>query len=393
MLVGQVGQGAVVRLSSFLKSLGRNQQRGHDAASHQHDAHDQGRGRQQPPCIPDPTRRVFGRIVRIAADERHDRHSRFEPREAEGKLREQHERRQAHPERIAMLGQEHRFPPGEQFGVQPDVMQAPRNQDHVQQEIHGHDRHRQPHGLAKSLEEDAAKCGEQEERERHAISHRARHHRILQDVRGCVCGGQRHRDHECGGREPQQTQDQRLAPPAWQERSQQHDAAFAVRAQLRHAAVHRQCRAQREQHEDEGRHGREHAGREEGDAGLIPERREVVHARQAHHLPPGVGVGRRRALRRTLPRAVHEPPPEARARAVRHDGFSSHVSARSADTTMRHVGVDLSSASDFDWSCSARHARAHSDRVNCGPQTNGAPQPRATAREECGRARTHSSPR
>ena len=70
------------------------------------------------------------------------------------------------------------------------------------------------------------------------------------------------------------------------------DAALAVRAHPRDPAVHRQRAEQRQQHQDERGDGREEAGGEKRDAGLVGEGREVVDARQAHDAPPRGRVSR-----------------------------------------------------------------------------------------------------
>src|SRR5205085_9237616 len=64
--------------------------------------------------------------------------------------------------------------------------------------------------------------------------------------------------------------------------------AFAVWAFDGDAAVDRVCAEECEQHEDQSGDGRERTGGEEGDARLITERREIVHASQTHHLPPSM---------------------------------------------------------------------------------------------------------
>ena len=115
---------------------------------------------------------------------------------------------------------------------------------------------------------------------------------ILDDVRGRVRGGQRDRDDEARRRETEQTEDEGLASPARQQLFEQRDAALAVRAELGDAPVHRQRAEEREEHEDERRERRDDAGGEERDAWLVAERREVVDAGEAHHLPPGeTGAG------------------------------------------------------------------------------------------------------
>jgi hypothetical protein len=105
-----------------------------------------------------------------------------------------------------------------------------------------------------------------------------------------VGGRQGDGDHEVGGHEAEQCQDEQLALPPAQQALEHGDGALAVRALGRHLAIHRQGAEQRQQDQDEGRDRRERAGGQGGNPGLIAERREVVDPRQAHHPPPGVLV-------------------------------------------------------------------------------------------------------
>ena len=126
----------------------------------------------------------------------------------------------------------------------------------------------------------------------HRVVEGRRRERVVDDVLGRVGGRQRDRDHEVGGREPEQDQDQRLALPAGQQLLEQRDAALAVWAQRGDPPVDRQGAEQGQGDEDERRERRQDAGREERDARLVAERREVVDPGEAHDLPPGGGVGR-----------------------------------------------------------------------------------------------------
>ena len=76
---------------------------------------------------------------------------------------------------------------------------------------------------------------------------------------------------------------------------------------LRHAAVNRQRAEQRQRDHDRGRERRQEPGGDERDARLVPERREVVNARQAHDLPP-VGLVVRAGVRAVgLAQPLEEP--------------------------------------------------------------------------------------
>ena len=123
---------------------------------------------------------------------------------------------------------------------------------------------------------------------------------------------------------PSRQSDQRLAAPPREQLFEHRDTALSVRAQLRHAPVHRERAEERQQHQDQRRQRREHAGRQERDAGLISERREVVHAGEAHDLPPGglVDLRRRRMRALRLLNPLEEPlgktPLPVRCCTVRH---------------------------------------------------------------------------
>ena len=165
-----------------------------------------------------------------------------------------------------------------------------------------------------------------------------------------VGGREGDRDDEAGGDEAEQAQDEELALPPGQQALQHRDRAVAVRALAGDAAVHRQRAEERDQHQDQGRDRRERAGGEGGDAGLVAERREVVDAGQAHHLPPGMLVVRQVArvrpfhlVRLSLQQPFSERFPRSRWLA-RHGLRRGHCSAspnvlalRRPDRIRRHA--------------------------------------------------------
>ncbi len=63
------------------------------------------------------------------------------------------------------------------------------------------------------------------------------------------------------------------------------DAALSIGARSRHPAVDGQRGEEGNQDQNEGGNGREDPRREKGDAWLISESGEVVHAREAHNAP------------------------------------------------------------------------------------------------------------
>ena len=69
--------------------------------------------------------------------------------------------------------------------------------------------------------------------------------------------------------ETEQDQHRQLRPPPRHHIAEHRDRAFAVRALLRHPAIHRQRAEQREEDEDQGRDRRQELRGEKGDAGLV----------------------------------------------------------------------------------------------------------------------------
>ena len=251
-----------------------------------------------------------GIVVGIALDEWHDGDAGLEPRESEREVREQHQRDANHPRPAAVLGERQRPPRGQRLGMLPEMVQAPRDDDHVQQQVDRDDGNGETHRLTESLEEDRAEPGEQDEREQDRVVEAVRRQRVLDDVRRRVRRGQRDRDDEARRREAEQAQDQGLASPARQQLFEQRDAALPVRAELGDAAVHWQRAEQRQEYEDERRERRDDAGGEERDAWLVPERREVVDAGEAHYFPPGRLVWVPGVWSLRLAKTLEEPGPE-----------------------------------------------------------------------------------
>src|SRR5690606_25138957 len=94
------------------------------------------------------------------------------------------------------------------------------------------------------------------------------------------------RDNKARRNEPQQGEDEHLPFPAREKFFEHGKRAVAVRAFFRNAAIHRQSTEQREQYKNESCERRESSDGKQSDSRLISEGREIVHTRQAHHLPP-----------------------------------------------------------------------------------------------------------
>ena len=201
------------------------------------------------------------------------------------------------------------LPPGaEQIRMTDDVSAQDDQQHEVEAQVDPHDEHGEPDGFAKAAQEHRAQEGEEQQGDADLVVQHVGHERVLDDVRGGVRGGERDRDDEVGESEAEEDEHEHLALPAREQLLEHEDAALAVRAVGRDLAVDGQGHEQGHQHQDESGQRREQARGQERDAGLVPERREVVDAGQAHHLPPWVRrVGMMRSLRG---QAVEEPAQE-----------------------------------------------------------------------------------
>jgi len=105
---------------------------------------------------------------------------------------------------------------------------------------------------------------------------------------GRVGGGQRHRDDEVRGREAEQDEHQYLALPAREQVLEHGDRALPRVAAPGHLVVDRQRAEERDEDENHGGDRRHHPRREESDARLVSEGREVIDAGQPDDLPPRV---------------------------------------------------------------------------------------------------------
>ena len=85
---------------------------------------------------------------------------------------------------------------------------------------------------------------------------------------------------------PEQREHDDLAGPAAHQPLEHLDRALPVGRHARDVRIDGQRAEQRDQHQHDGRHRREHAGRFEGDRRLIAERAEIVDARQTHDPEP-----------------------------------------------------------------------------------------------------------
>jgi hypothetical protein len=196
-----------------------------------------------------------------------------------------------------------------------------------------------------------------------ASRNHARRERILDQMRSGISRRQRDGDDETGCREAEQAEDERFAAPARQQLLEYRDAALPAWAELRDAAIHRQSAKQREQDEDKCGERGEHACRQERNAWLVTERREVVDAGQAHDLPPGMLVYSLRKgvwpLRLASP--LEEPHLEPATLPVRqskgHTPFRFHPvrrPSRARDRMLRRTRLPTSRQRPWPGNCRSR---------------------------------------
>ena len=316
--MGQEGDGAPGGLAALLVVRGRDEQRGDEARQQQHHAHDRGRGQQQLPGVGHaaPRRAVRARVVapvRLAAvDERHDGDARLEAAQAQRELREDEERARDHQREVALRG-ERGAPVREQRRVREHLPGPAPEDDEVQGQVGQGGRGGEADRLLEALQEDRGEHGEDRERDQDlVVAEDAGEERVLDRVLGGVGGRQRHRDHEVRGREAEQDEHQHLALPAREQVLEHGDRALPGVAAPGHLGVDRQRAEQRDEDEDDGGDRRHRARREERDARLVAEGREVVDAGQPDDLPPGM---RRQLVAGVVVHrlAAPQPPPEGGA--------------------------------------------------------------------------------
>jgi len=284
---------ARARLTSGRRSelLRGDQQRRDQAAGDQEDAHDQRGDEQQPTRVPDAALGTLPGIRGVSLDQRHDGHAGLEAGEAQGQLGEQEQGDADHHQRITVRPEQPALPFAQHVRVDRDPVQAVADDDGVQEQVHGHEGDRDADGLLEALEEDRPQQGDQHQRDCDLLAvQEMRGEGVLDDVGGGVGGREGDGDDEVGGHEAEQGEDEELALPPPQQVLEHGDRAFAMRALAGDPAVDRQGPQQRQQDEDQRGDGREGAGGQGGDAGLVAQRGEIVDAGQAHHLPPRVLV-------------------------------------------------------------------------------------------------------
>ena len=159
--------------------------------------------------------------------------------------------------------------------------------DHVQAQVDCNQGDGDADGLLEAAQEHRGQQCQQEQRDENVLSlHPARGKRVVDGVGRGVGGGQRHGDHEVCGGEPQQDQDQELPAPARQQPLKHGDGSLAAMAFAGNPAVDRERAEQGDGHQHQRGQRGDHPGGQGGDGRLVAQRGEVVHAGQAHHLPP-----------------------------------------------------------------------------------------------------------
>ena len=135
----------------------------------------------------------------------------------------------------------------------------------------------------------AARANQQDNSDQHArFAEQGVQERVLEGVQRGVSRRQRDGDNEPRGREPQQRENQQLAAPAVEQVLEHRNRAEAHERAFRHLRVHRQRAKQRDGYQQGSGNGRKRPRGEQGDARLVPERGEVIHAGEPQHEIPRV---------------------------------------------------------------------------------------------------------
>ncbi len=180
---------------------------------------------------------------------------------------------------------------GHECGILQDVHARDHDDDQVQRQVDGDEADRDADGLAETLEEDDSERGDEQEGQQLVLPVKpCRHQRVLGEVLRRIRRRQGDGDHEVGDGEAEQHEHEELAGPPGQQPLEHRDGTRAPETLLGDPAIDGKCAEQRQRDQHDGRERREELGRKKRDRGRVPQRREVVDAREAHDLPPRVGA-------------------------------------------------------------------------------------------------------
>ena len=246
-LVRQVGQRPTVGLAARLERLGRDEERGDEAAGQQVHAHDRRGEGQELARVADPGVQPGRCGLALGGDKRHHAHPGLESGQPEHQQRERDEGRQEQPPGLALRCGEGGHPVCDVDRMGRDLHQPRRNDDGVQGEEDGDERYRDVHRFGEAQEEHAAEHQQQHDGDGDRLPGQGlRHERVLQEVHGRVSGGEGDGDDPRGGDEAEQDQDEDLPLPERKQSLEHRDRPLSVRALLGHSAVHRQHAEQRQ---------------------------------------------------------------------------------------------------------------------------------------------------
>ena len=246
------------------------------------------------------------------------------------------------------LHRERGAPVGEQRRLRDDLHRAAGEDDEVEEEIGHRGEGGEADGLVEPPQEHCREHGEDREGDEDLVlAEHGMEERILDGVLGGVGGRQRHRDDEVGSREAQQDEDEPLALPAAEQVLQHGNGALPGIAALRHLRVDGEGAEQRDEDEDHRRDRRHRARREQRDAGLVAEGREVVDAGQPDDLPPGIPADH---LAGVLVHGLAAPQPLPHGGPVLERGLSQLLAKGDAASARGSAGAAIGSAGVSGWS-------------------------------------------
>src|SRR3990170_7535277 len=110
--------------------------------------------------------------------------------------------------------------------------------------------------------------------------------RIVDDVLGCVGGGESDCDNKVRCDKSEQRKDEQFSFPTRKQSLKHRDRALPMRTFRGHEFVDRKCTEKGKQDEDECCYRRKGSCRHERNSWLIPKRRKIIDTGKTHYLPP-----------------------------------------------------------------------------------------------------------
>ena len=233
-------------------------------------------------------------------NQRHDCHARFETAESQGQLGKiQQARKDDHadvaarrpiPLDVPIAAPNGRQPLGNHRAVRDDIPQAGEDHDRVEQQVHADQRRRPRQSLRETHAETPCPAGPaaawSASSARAATSGMSLHNGLWIRCTAASAAESVLVITKSVAAKPSSTSTRNLPVQPCSKRLQHGDRTLPVRRLAGHVPVHGQRTEERHSDQHDRRKRRQQPGRIEGNGRLIPERAEIIHARQAHHPQP-----------------------------------------------------------------------------------------------------------